>query len=100
VSSFHFRCFPLFLFCFLAEITLILTFGYPTFGASSSRRSVNDDLRELIRAASRCRAPPAVPRSQSHSVAMARIDEDRLCEFRVAWVVLEPELHRQGWTAG
>ncbi|KAK3126287.1 hypothetical protein QOZ80_7AG0554350 [Eleusine coracana subsp. coracana] len=78
-------------------------FGYPAFGgagapeycfsASSSRRSadVDDDLRELIRAVSQRRAaeaaaaaaqeqePPAVPRSQS--VAMARIDEDRPCEF-------------------
>ncbi|TVU40855.1 hypothetical protein EJB05_14335, partial [Eragrostis curvula] len=78
-------------------------FGYPTFGAapyggefsfaSSSRRSssadVDDDLRELIRAASQRRAAeaaaaaaaaaPPVPRSQS--VAMARIDEDRPCEF-------------------
>ncbi|XP_062187833.1 uncharacterized protein LOC133891128 [Phragmites australis] len=68
-------------------------FGYPTFAcsadsfASSSRRSsdVDDDLRELIRAASQRRAaaeaahPAAVSRSQS--VAMARIDEDRPCEF-------------------
>ncbi|KAL6647127.1 hypothetical protein ACP70R_014564 [Stipagrostis hirtigluma subsp. patula] len=75
-------------------------FGYPTFAAvapcsvdsfasSASRRSGvdDDDLRELIRAASQRRAaeaaaaaqPPAVPRSQS--VAMARIDEDRPCEF-------------------
>ncbi|KAL6880417.1 hypothetical protein ACP4OV_011982 [Aristida adscensionis] len=78
-------------------------FGYPTFAAmqpcrvdsfasSSSRRSAagfgdDDDLRELIRAASQRRAaelaaatqPPPVPRSQS--VAMARIDEDRPCDF-------------------
>jgi hypothetical protein len=64
-------------------------FGYPSLGgmpeysfsASSSRRSDDDDLRELIRAASQRRAAqaPVVPRSQS--VAMARIDEDRPCEF-------------------
>nr|CAB3451834.1 unnamed protein product [Digitaria exilis] len=88
-------------------------FGYPSFAAaapafgrtdsfssfSSSRRSydasaaADEDLRELIRAASQRRAaeaevarqqqqqrhPAAVPRSQS--VAMARIDEDRPCEF-------------------
>ncbi|GJN24405.1 hypothetical protein PR202_gb12143 [Eleusine coracana subsp. coracana] len=78
-------------------------FGYPAFGgagapeycfsASSSRRSadVDDDLRDLIRAVSQRRAaeaaaaqavaqePAVVPRSQS--VAMARIDEDRPCEF-------------------
>ncbi|XP_062190125.1 uncharacterized protein LOC133893169 [Phragmites australis] len=75
-------------------------FGYPSFAgvpafsadslASSSRRSVgdvDDDLRELIRAASQRRAaesaaaaqPATVPRSQS--VAMTRIDEDRPCEF-------------------
>nr|CAB3455610.1 unnamed protein product [Digitaria exilis] len=85
-------------------------FGYPSFAAaapafgrtdsfssfSSSRRSydasaADEDLRELIRAASQRRVaeaevarqqqrhPAAVPRSQS--VAMARIDEDRPCEF-------------------
>ena len=79
-------------------------FGYPTFAAppsfradgssASSRRSsfdTDDDLRELIRAASQrrvdeaaqaaaaARHPAAVPRSQS--VAMARIDEDAPCEF-------------------
>ncbi|CAL5078110.1 unnamed protein product [Urochloa decumbens] len=69
--------------------------------ASSSRRSssysggagdADEDLRELIRAASQRRVaeaaaaaaaaerhPAAVPRS--HSVAMARIDEDAPCEF-------------------
>ncbi|CAN6213000.1 unnamed protein product [Urochloa humidicola] len=78
-------------------------FGYPSFPAASfradsfasSRRSSSysgagedEDLRELIRAASQRRAaeaaaaerhPAAVPRS--HSVAMARIDEDAPCEF-------------------
>ncbi|CAN6181106.1 unnamed protein product [Urochloa humidicola] len=80
-------------------------FGYPSFAATpagfradsfaSSRRSSSysgagddEDLRELIRAASQRRAaeaaaaerhPAAVPRS--HSVAMARIDEDAPCEF-------------------
>ncbi|CAN6209227.1 unnamed protein product [Urochloa humidicola] len=88
-------------------------FGYPSFAAaapagfradsfSSSRRSssysgaadADEDLRELIRAASQRRVakaaaaaaaaeaerhPAAVPRS--HSVAMARIDEDAPCEF-------------------
>lgn len=78
-------------------------FGYPTFAgapsfrsdsfaSSSSRRpsDADEDLRELIRAASQRRAaeaeaaarqqqhPAAVPRSQS--VAMARIDEDRPCD--------------------
>lgn len=80
-------------------------FGYPSFAAAplpradsfaSSRRSGvydDDDLRELIRAASQRRAaeaaaaaePVTVPRSQS--VAMARIDEDRPCEFAGAGVV-------------
>ncbi|CAL5077027.1 unnamed protein product [Urochloa decumbens] len=87
-------------------------FGYPSFAAAppgssfraesfaSSRRSsysggagdADEDLRELIRAASQRRVaeaaaaaaagerhPAAVPRS--HSVAMARIDEDAPCEF-------------------
>ncbi|PAN09363.1 hypothetical protein PAHAL_2G017100 [Panicum hallii] len=74
-------------------------FGYPSFAGApgfrvdsfaSSRRSSDagdEDLRELIRAASQRRAaeaaaaahPAAVPRSQS--VAMARIDEDRPCDF-------------------
>ncbi|KAJ1287595.1 hypothetical protein BS78_02G021800 [Paspalum vaginatum] len=82
-------------------------FGYPTFAAApsfradsfaSSRRSsfdADDDLRELIRAASQRRAveaeaarhPAAVPRS--HSVAMARIDEDRpCCDFEAGTAVL------------
>ena len=71
-------------------------FGYPSFAGApagfrvdsfaSSRRSSgagDEDLRELIRAASQRRAaeaaaaahPAAVPRSQS-AAAMARIDED------------------------
>lgn len=52
------------------------------------RRRGDDDMRELVRAASQRLAaeraaaaaePATVPRSQS--VAMARIDEDRPCEF-------------------
>lgn len=71
------------------------TFGYPAFpgtpmscSRSSSSRSFggDSDLRELIRAASERRAapeqPPAVPRSRS--VAMAKIDEDRPCNFGLA----------------
>ncbi|KAL5198672.1 hypothetical protein ABZP36_002184 [Zizania latifolia] len=76
-------------------------YGYPSFAAAaapmsrndsfaSSRRSgggCDDDMRELIRAASQrlvaeaaaAAEPATVPRSQS--VAMARIDEDRPCEF-------------------
>lgn len=79
-------------------------YGYPTFAApmtptmsrnssfASSRYSAggggDDDMRELVRAASQRLAaeraaaaaePATVPRSQS--VAMARIDEDRPCEF-------------------
>uniref|UniRef100_A0A0D9WV37 Uncharacterized protein n=1 Tax=Leersia perrieri TaxID=77586 RepID=A0A0D9WV37_9ORYZ len=64
-----------------------------SYASSSSRFAAgggggDDDMRELIRAASQRLAaeqaaanqPPAsVPRSQS--VAMARIDEDRPCEF-------------------
>uniref|UniRef100_A0ACD5U9T7 Uncharacterized protein n=1 Tax=Avena sativa TaxID=4498 RepID=A0ACD5U9T7_AVESA len=84
-------------------------FGYPSFPAtpmscsrsddycysysaspSSSSRSfgADGDLRELIRAASERRAaperelPPAVARSRS--VAMAKIDEDRPCDFGLA----------------
>ena len=76
-------------------------FGYPSFAGAparfrvdsfaSSRRSSgagDEDLRELIRAASQRRAaeaaaaahPAAVPRSQS-AAAMARIDEDGPCDF-------------------
>ncbi|CAD6226977.1 unnamed protein product [Miscanthus lutarioriparius] len=84
-------------------------FGYPTFGsfasASSSRRyssasDADEDLRELIRAASQRRAaelerqrhPAAVPRSHSVAGAMARIDEDGPCDFAsaAAAVVLFP----------
>ncbi|EER97910.1 hypothetical protein BDA96_02G021800 [Sorghum bicolor] len=98
-------------------------FGYPTFAgaaaapsfgvhsgfgsASSSRRSssadaADEDLRELIRAASQRRAaelerqrhPAAVPRSHSVAggAAMARIDEDGPCDFAsaAAAVVLFP----------
>jgi hypothetical protein len=95
-------------------------FGYPSFAAppmgfradsfASSRRSsfsadADEDLRELIRAASQRRVaeaaaaaeaaeqqqrhPAAVPRS--HSVAMARIDEDRPCDdFASAAAVVFP----------
>ncbi|PWZ40755.1 hypothetical protein Zm00014a_011699 [Zea mays] len=76
-------------------------FGYPTFAAapsfgsfassSSSRRAsdADQDLRELVRAASQRRAaelerqrhPAAVPRSRSVAAAMARIDEDGPCDF-------------------
>lgn len=80
-------------------------FGYPTFSsqhsfasssAASSRRfsaasdGADEDLRELIRAASqrrvaeleRQRHPAAVPRSHSvAAVAMTRIDEDGPCDF-------------------
>ncbi|ONM28096.1 uncharacterized protein [Zea mays] len=77
-------------------------FGYPTFAAapsfgsfassSSSRRAsdADQDLRELVRAASQRRAaelerqrhPAAVPRSRSvAAAAMARIDEDGPCDF-------------------
>jgi hypothetical protein len=93
-------------------------FGYPTFAAapsfgahsgfasaSSSRRyssasDADEDLRELIRAASQRRAaelerqrhPAAVPRSHSVAGAMARIDEDGPCDFAsaAAAVVLFP----------
>ncbi|KAF0908305.1 hypothetical protein E2562_024719 [Oryza meyeriana var. granulata] len=75
-------------------------YGYPTFAATSPAMSRNsslasssrfsggdEDMRELIRAASQrlvaeqaaAAEPATVPRSQS--VAMARIDEDRPCEF-------------------
>ncbi|OEL28589.1 hypothetical protein BAE44_0010393 [Dichanthelium oligosanthes] len=58
--------------------------------------AADEDLRELIRAASQRRAaeaaaqrhPAAVPRSQS--VAMARIDEDQPCEFGGAAAVVFP----------
>ena len=61
-----------------------------TASPSSSSRSFggDGDLRELIRAASERRAapereqPPAVARSRS--VAMAKIDEDRPCDFDLA----------------
>lgn len=80
-------------------------FGYPTFAAapsfgsfassSSSRRAsdADQDLRELVRAASQRRAaelerqrhPAAVPRSRSvAAAAMARIDEDGPCDFASA----------------
>lgn len=80
-------------------------FGYPTFAAapsfasSSSRRSsgadADEDLRELIRAASQRRAaeqdrqrhPAAVPRSHSVAAGMARIDEDGPCDFASAAAV-------------
>uniref|UniRef100_K4ALF4 Uncharacterized protein n=1 Tax=Setaria italica TaxID=4555 RepID=K4ALF4_SETIT len=52
-------------------------------GFYRSAAGADDDVRELIRAASRAgppRAPGGVgPRSQS--VAIGRIDEDRACEF-------------------
>ena len=80
-------------------------FGYPSFpgtpmsstdycrssysASPSSSFGGDGDLRELIRAASERRAaperelqPPAVPRSRS--VAMAKIDEDRPCDFGLA----------------
>lgn len=57
-----------------------------SFSASSSFSSSaygDGDLRELIRAASERRAAdrPAAAVARSRSVAMARIDEDRPCEF-------------------
>uniref|UniRef100_A0A0D9VYK3 Uncharacterized protein n=1 Tax=Leersia perrieri TaxID=77586 RepID=A0A0D9VYK3_9ORYZ len=46
----------------------------------SAGGSTDDDVRELIRAATRAGMPPRVgPRS--HSVAIGRIDEDEPCEF-------------------
>ncbi|XP_040382285.1 uncharacterized protein LOC121055016 [Oryza brachyantha] len=88
-------------------------YGYPAFAApatpamsrSSSLASSSassrfaggeEDMRELIRAASQRLAaeraaaaePATVPRSQS--VAMARIDEDRPCEFGGAGLVVFP----------
>ncbi|RCV41073.1 hypothetical protein SETIT_9G106900v2 [Setaria italica] len=57
--------------------------GGPSHGFYRSAAGADDDVRELIRAASRAgppRAPGGVgPRSQS--VAIGRIDEDRACEF-------------------
>ncbi|EHA8588538.1 hypothetical protein COCNU_scaffold005702G000020 [Cocos nucifera] len=68
--------------------------GYPTFASvprsfsvgSARTSSSDDDLRELIRAASQGRAGSlnargcsVVPRSQS--VAIGRIDEDQPCDF-------------------
>ncbi|XP_062213275.1 uncharacterized protein LOC133914148 [Phragmites australis] len=48
----------------------------------SAGGSGEDDVRELIRAASRAGAPrPAGVGPRSQSVAIGRIDEDRPCEF-------------------
>ncbi|CAL4944176.1 unnamed protein product [Urochloa decumbens] len=49
------------------------------FYRSAAGAGADDDVLELIRAASRAGPPRAAPRSQS--VAIGRIDEDRACEF-------------------
>ncbi|CAO2038279.1 unnamed protein product, partial [Urochloa humidicola] len=74
----------------------------------SGRRSsdADEDLRELIRAASQRRAaeaaaerhPAVVPRS--HSLATARIDEDAPCEFGGSAVAVFPRSRSYAVGAG
>ena len=68
----------------LGPVGLVAAPRCQSHGFYRSGAGADDDVRELIRAASRAGRPPGVgvgvgPRSQS--VAVARIDEDRACEF-------------------
>ncbi|KAG2535513.1 uncharacterized protein LOC120687520 [Panicum virgatum] len=68
----------------LGPVGLVAAPRCQSHGFYRSGSGADDDVRELIRAASRAGRPPGVgvgvgPRSQS--VAVARIDEDRACEF-------------------
>ncbi|CAN6286951.1 unnamed protein product [Urochloa humidicola] len=51
------------------------------FYRSAAGAGGDDDVRELIRAASRAGPPRAGAAPRSQSVAIGRIDEDRPCEF-------------------
>jgi hypothetical protein len=61
----------------------------------------DEDVRELVRAASRAGKPTGVvgpPRS--HSVAFGRIDEDRPCEFGLEDGALGPRRRSRSCTVG